>query len=181
MIDYITEFLRTTGEIVDSEHNAVLKYAHLTPVWAKAETKEDMELTETHNFLYDDTSIILHPGETFYEIVRLEVGEENRRKGYGTELVKKFFKDMNPEIVVLRAGILSEELYNSFEGNSELQSYIHQNIVPFWESVGFTDVNNTVFCLEQSVPMIWPKEKAEYARQLADYYHEQNEAEREGE
>lgn len=181
MIEYITEFFRVKGETVDLEHNAVLKFAHLIPVWARAEKREDIKSSGSGNFLYDDTSAILHPGETFYEIVELTVSEENRRKGYGTELVKKFFEHMNPEIVVLRAGILSEELYNSLEANGELQSYIHQNIVPFWESVGFTDVNNTVFCLEQTVPMLWPKEKAEYARQLADYCHEQNEAEREGE
>ena len=111
-------------------------------------------------FLYDDYLGTMNKPETFYEIVRLEVKEVCRGQGFGRKLVEQFFAEQKPESVVLRAGVLTEELYNELKEKGCLYDYIEDNIKPFWEKMGFVDVNRTVFCFEEAIPMLYPSEKA---------------------
>ncbi len=112
-------------------------------------------------FLYDDYALFLQPNDVFYEICDIRIHPNKRRKGEGTKLVKEFFEQYKPQSVVLSAGIVSKKLYEELEGKNKQYEYIKNNICPFWESLGFVDVNHTTFLFENHIPMLYPKEKAE--------------------
>lgn len=151
-----------------ASYAGVLLYRKVTPVFGTL--SDDMDYIPGSSFLYEDYSSCLKPGDVFYEICLLKIFEENRRHGEGTKLVKRFFEQCKPQSVVLEAGITSEKLYNKLAAENKEFEYIEQNILPFWESLGFTDVNNTTFCFENHIPMLWPKEKVEEVRNKAEEF-----------
>lgn len=162
-MSYITEYVKEEGLIQSDK--GVLRYCKVTPKFEEGEHPECV-IVKGGSFLYDDYSGQLKPGDVFYEIMFLEVKEQYRRSGEGTRLVNEFFKQCKPKTVVLRAGITDGGLYEALtadRSNSGVEEYIYANVVPFWESVGFTDVNHTTFYMEESVPMLWPKSAAEEA------------------
>ena len=164
---YIKKFSKENGSIEHEEGSVV--YCKVTPVFSEGEPPIGYQ-PEGSCFLYEDYSAQLKPGDIFYEIVRVEVKENARRKGVGTRLVKEFFEKCNPTSVVLKAGILYEDLYEQLCSENRLTDYIYKNIVPFYESLGFTDVNHTTFNFEESVPMLYPKEAAMEAKRLSDEF-----------
>lgn len=166
-MSYISKFVKEEGSIRTPE--GTLLYAKVTPVFAEGKPPAGHN-AEGSCFLYDDYSSQLKPGDEFYEIILVEVNENARRKKVGTNLVKRFFSECNPSSVVLRAGITTEALYNELRSENRLTEYIHKNIVPFYESLGFTDVNHTTFYFEESVPMLWPKAAADEAKRLAEEF-----------
>ena len=168
MISYISAFNKEQGTVANQYGKLV--YYKVTPVFKTAATKEELPsmAPENSNFLYEDYSTQLHPGDVFYEIASMEVDVSVRRNKVGTKLVEEFFNRCKPDSVVLRAGILSKELYEHLCAQNSLMEYIYTNIVPFWESVGFTDVNHTTFYFEENVPMLWPKSAADEAKRIAD-------------
>lgn len=168
-MSHISEFLKEEGQIKHQE--GCLIYYRVTPIFEEGDTPAGF-VPKGSNFLYDDYSVQLKPGDVFYEIVKVEVEEYARRRGVGSQLVKEFFSKCNPTSVVLRAGITSEALYTQLHKNKSLSEYIHKNIVPFYEYLGFTDVNHTTFELESSVPMLWPKSKADEAKRIADEWRQ---------
>lgn len=170
---YITEYQIESGEI--RERVGVLKYNVVTPVFAKGKAPTGFH-PKNSCFLYDDYSSLLKPGDVFHEITFLEVKKDNRRKGIGAWLIDRFFSECNPKTVVLKAGIIDRELYDLLCKENHLIEYIYKNIVPFYEKLGFTDVNNTVFCFEESVPMLWPKAAADKAKSISEEYMQRDAA-----
>ena len=158
------------GDVV--QQYGTLRYKKVQPIWTN-NPQEVKGRVPGSCFLYDDYAACLTEGEVFYEITHLEIMSDKLRQGYGTALIKEFMEKQQPTSICLRAGVLSEKLYNSLEEKGELMAYILENIVPFWESLGFTNVNGTVFSFEQCVPMLWPVEKAELASKLAKEFREQ--------
>lgn len=163
---YITKFIKEEGSIQVPEGKLI--YYKVTPVFSDTENGPDR--VEGSCFLYDDYSTLLKPGDTFYEIALVEVEAGARRKGIGTKLVKEFFTKCNPDSVVLKAGITRKELYEQLCTEDNLIEYIYENIVPFYEKLGFTDVNHTVFYFEETVPMLWPKSKADEAKRRSEEF-----------
>lgn len=149
------------------EHTIVSEYAYLiyrkvVPLWCAGKCPKGFS-PRGRKFLYEDYSPLLKPGDVFYEIVLLNVEPSHRLGGLGSKLVKKFFDECLPTSVVLSAGITTEELYDRLcdDPNPDaLMDYLLNNQVKFWEKQGFTNVNNTTFYAEQSVPMLWPKNMA---------------------
>lgn len=169
-MSYITKYIREENSI--KSENGVLHYCKVTPVFSY-EDQPECSVVENSCFLYEDYSAQLKPGDVFYEITLIEIKEEYRRRGEGTHLVKEFFEKCNPQSVVLLAGITQENLYNTLrndENRSALREYIYTNIVPFWESVGFTDVNHTTFYMKETVPMLWPVSAANEAKRLNEEF-----------
>ena len=166
-MSYIAKFIKEQGTIEHEDGSMI--YYKVTPVFSEGEPPVG-HIPEGSCFLYDDYGSQLNPGDIFYEIVRVEVKENARRKGVGTRLVKEFFAKCNPTSVVLKAGIIYEDLYEQLCSENRLTDYIYKNIVPFYESLGFTDVNHTTFNFEESVPMLYPKEAAMEAKRLSDEF-----------
>lgn len=164
---YITKYVKEDGCI--KIENGSLSYSKITPVFADGEAPKG-HVPINACFLYDDYSAQLKPGDVFYEITLIKVDENHRRQKIGTNLVKKFFTECNPKSVIIQAGITDEDLYNQLCETNQLQDFIYKNIVPFYESLGFTDVNHTTFYFEESVPMLWPKNAANEAKRLADEF-----------
>lgn len=172
---YIKEFVIHEGKI--ERLGAKLIYNKVEPIFEKG--KAPIGFTPKGScFLYEDYSCMLKPGDTFYEIVLINVEEQYRRNGVGTRIVKEFFSTCNPKTVVLRAGITDKELYDKLHQENRIDDYIYENIVPFYEKLGFTDVNHTVFCFEESVPMLWPKAIADEAKRKSEEFRRQREQER---
>lgn len=166
---YITKYIKEEDSIQVPEGKLI--YFKVTPVFSDEQCGP--ERVDGSCFLYDDYASLLKPGDTFYEIALIEVEEGARRKGIGTKLIKEFFAKCNPDSVVLKAGITREELYYeliSEDSPITLTEYIYKNIVPFYEKLGFTDVNHTVFYFEETVPMLWPKSKAEEAKRRSEEF-----------
>ena len=160
---YIHTFNIDEHTLVD-EH-AYLIYRKVTPVWHAGKCPNGFS-PEGRKFLYEDYSPLLKPGDVFYEIVLLNVEPSHRLEGLGSKLVKQFFDECQPTSVVLSAGITTEELYDRLCNDpnpNALMSYLLDNQVKFWEKQGFTNVNNTTFYAEQSVPMLWPNNMANTA------------------
>ena len=133
-----------------------LVYYNAIPVEA---TKDD-DCCESE-YLWVDYCKYLDSPEEFFEIAKIEVKPEYRRKGHGTELVKEFFKQANPKTVLVLAGIFDDSLWNSLagKGTGTIDKYIEENIVPFWTNLGFTDISECVD-ITTSVAMLWPPKKA---------------------
>lgn len=157
-----------TEDNIIASYAGILSYRKVTPVFGTL--SNDMNPVPGSCFLYEDYSSCLKPGDVFYEIRLLKIFEENRRQGEGTKLVKKFFEQCKPQSVVIEAGITSKKLYDELAAQNKEFEYIEQNIRPFWESLGFTDVNNTTFCFENHIPMLWPMEKVEEVRNKAEEF-----------
>ncbi|MBO5435426.1 hypothetical protein J6A31_06420 [bacterium] len=175
MVQFISRFEEERGEIKTDDGQLI--YFKVTPHFETIDSRENIpsHRVEGSCFLFDDYSCLLKPGDTFYHIAKIEVNENARRKGVGTKLVDTFFKTINPQSVVLQAGITTEELYNRLRESDTLCDYIYENIVPFWEKMGFTDVNGTTFYFEESVPMLWPKSQADEAKRIADEFKKRHE------
>lgn len=171
---YIKKFEIQENEI--KRIGARLIYRTVLPVFEEGEAPTGFT-PEGSCFLYDDYSSLLKPGDVFHEIVLVEVEEPYRRKGIGTQLVRDFFEECNPTSVVLRAGITKEALYNQLCEEDREVGYVYENIVPFYESLGFTDVNHTVFYFEETVPMLWPKSKADEAKRKSEEFKKKLEQE----
>lgn len=112
-------------------------------------------------FLYEDYVSTMNMPQIFYEIALLEVKEEYRGQGFGRKLVEQFFAEQKPLSVVLRAGVIYEKQYDELTEKGCLYDYIEDNIKPFWEKIGFIDVNHTAFWFEESIPMLYPRDIAE--------------------
>lgn len=140
----------------------VLKYKRVTFVYDETESVDVCDVPN-RTFMLEDYSYSLDCKEDYssYYITLLEVNSENRRKGYGSRIVKEFFDTVHPNIVLLRGAITDEKLYYKLCDNGKLMDYINSEILPFWLKQGFTDVNHTYFIHEQSIPMLWPKSEAE--------------------
>mgnify|MGYP004603493103 CR=1 FL=1 len=151
----IKEFKIKQGEISIPQGHLV--YRRVEPI----EGVVSGEKVPGRCFLYDDYVSTMSKPEVFYEIVRLEVNEDCRGCGFGRKLVEQFMAEQKPQSVVLRAGILYEEQYNELREKDCLYDYIEDNIKPFWEKMGFVDVNQTAFYFEEGIPMLYPRERAE--------------------
>lgn len=172
---YITEYVVESDVIKDRV--GILKYNKVTPIFADG-VEPDGLVVKNRCFLYDDYSSLLKPGDTFYEITFIEVKEDNRRKGIGTWLVEEFLRTCKPKSVILQAGITTKELYDKLCEENRLTEYIYENLIPFYNKLGFTDVNNTVFYFEESVPMLWPQSRADEAKRKSEEFRRQREQER---
>lgn len=171
-MNYITEYKIEPGCIQTDK--GILRYNKVTPVFAEGEAPIDL-VPEGNCFLYEDYSSLLKPGDTFYEITLIKVEESSRRKGVGTRLVKDFINKCSPASIVLQAGITDKDLYEQLCDEDRLIPYIRENLVPFYEKLGFTDVNNTMFCFEEMIPMLWPKSKADEAIRVSKEFRERRE------
>lgn len=156
----IKEFKIEKGEITCPEGQLI--YRRVEPIEGKpVDIKPIAVKTPGSCFLYDDYVNTMDKLEVFYEIVRLEVKEKYRGQGFGRKLVEQFFAEQKPQSIVLRAGPLYEKQYDELTEKGCLYDYIEDNIKPFWEKMGFVDVNHTAFWFEQSIPMLYPRERAE--------------------
>ena len=112
-------------------------------------------------FLYDDIMSYSFSPMRFIEIVRVVVNKNTRRNGHGSKLID-LLKEEYPDVPIFaKAGVLTEELYNELKSEDRLQDYIYENIVPFYESNGFIDVNDTILCHSECVIMCYPESLAE--------------------
>ncbi len=174
---YITAFDVSTGKICIEEPGwkGELFYHKVTPIWSETPPENWREPIPGSRFLYEDYSSCLTPGETFYEIVSLVIDGE-RRKGHATDLFNLFFNREHPTSIVIEVGIINQELYFELKRTNALIEYMEREIVPFWKSVGFTDVNGSTFAFEEHIPMLWPKEKADLAFKIAHEWEEAHKA-----
>lgn len=151
----IKEFKIVQGEI--SIPQGQLIYRRVEPIEGVADDGK----VPGRCFLYDDYVATMDKPEVFYEIIRLEVNEDCRGRGFGRKLVEQFMAEQKPQSVVLRAGVLYEKQYDELKEKGCLYDYIEDSIKPFWEKMGFVDVNHTAFWFEESIPMLYPRERAE--------------------
>lgn len=150
----VKEFISKEFKI-ENDYGTLIYY-NAIPV----EATEDNDCCESE-YLWADYCKYLDSSEEFFEIAKIDVKPEYRRKGYGTALVKKFFEQANPKTVLLLAGIFDDNLWHNLigKGNGAIDKYIKESIVPFWLSLGFTDISECVD-ITTSVAMLWPPEKA---------------------
>ena len=111
-------------------------------------------------FLYEDYISTMKYPEVFHHIVVLEINEKYRNKGYGRLLVKQFFEEAKPESVILEVGLTEQELYERLIEEKRLYNYLETNIKPFWEKMDFMDINHTAINKQETIPMLWPPERA---------------------
>lgn len=161
---FVKEYHKNRQYINDHLNRGTLIYDIVTA--HKASDNDDWLVAPGRCFLYDDyisTFDNIKSPQTiqFYELKQLFVSEKHRRKGIGTSLVNELIKVADGSPIILSAGIIDEKLYESFTTHDDLINYIYKEIVPFYESVGFTDVNHTAFDFEETIPMVYPKEEAD--------------------
>lgn len=152
---YIKEYKIDQDELLHPFGRLV--YRKVTPVEGKSNNQFKVP---GRCFLYEDYVSTMEHTETFYHLVLLEIQEQYRDKGYAKLLIKQFFDITKPTSVILEAGIIYEDLYNKLCDKGRLYEYLEERIKPFWEKFGFVDVNHTVICAQEKIPMVWPKERA---------------------
>jgi len=128
---------------------------------AFVDTKSGDNESRDQCFLYNEIVGPEFGPKQFVEISIIETDPMFRRQGFASKLVKEFI-DSNPNVpIFLKAGIISEEQYNKLESQGILKQYILEQIVPFYESLGFINVNETSLHHDSTVIMCYPKDLAQ--------------------
>ena len=113
---------------------------------------------EKGTLLYNDYASIMGVGSIFYVITDIRIENEERRKGYATQLIELFFEHAKDTPILVQAGLsrydFSKEQFEEKYKDGTLLPYIYENIVPFFEKNGFTDVNDTILGYENVITMI---------------------------
>lgn len=134
-----------------------LIYRKVTPI--KGEESDWMD-APNRCFLYEDYVTTMVYPEVFHHILLLEIDEKYRNNGYGKLLVQQFFEEAKPKSVILEVGITKQELYEKLVEEKHLYNYLETSIKLFWEKMGFTDINHTAVNKQETIPMLWPPERA---------------------
>lgn len=109
--------------------------------------------TQNYEFLLGDIESY-SVCDKFIMIDLVFVAPVSRRKGIGTQLVKLVQKLHNLPIVI-KVGAISEEEYEYHEGS--MQEYLAKEKVPFYESNGFININDTGVGQSDYVIMAYPE------------------------
>lgn len=147
----------------DAEHDAIMKYDHVRVDLSKdfkgnipGQTELFNDYIASHTEYNKDMTSI-----SFYYLKYILVGEEYRRQGYGTTLMNHLIGKADSENVpiLLDAAHTDELTYNRMKTSEDVRKWLYDNVVPFYESLGFGDTNQ-YFHLSEHVPMIYPIEEA---------------------
>ena len=141
-------------------------------------SKEPVDVTNVpgRQFLYEDYSYTYAyvddpacTGVNFIELVSVEVPAYARRHGLGTKL----FEMLKERFAGKEIAILAEvgALETACE-EDEADAYIDSVLVPFFNAIGFTDMNKVFFSFDSHVPMVYPKEECERIGEAYDKMYE---------
>ena len=128
---------------------------------------------EHADFMLEDASGALSQIGKEIEIVTIEglfVQPSERRKGLGSDLIKRVIEAHKDSLILLKAGALLDEFPE--EPTDEQYNKLFNELKCFYEdSLGFVDANKYIGCYEYSVTYVYPNE---ISKEVLDFFEKCN-------